>query len=141
MNPENTQKLYTDFPRLYRYAIANKRMHFGFECGDGWFQLIYRLSAQIEAEARELGFDPKSQKWPSALQVKEKLGTLKFYCAVGNRNRDGRGMVPSIRSLLMAAEDYSAEICERCGQPGELRTDGYWRVTCAGCEEKMTLNR
>lgn len=135
MNEANTQKLYTDFPRLYRKAIAGKRMHYGFECGDGWFNLVHQLSADIEAEALALGLD--SKVWPEALQVKEKFATLNFYCAAGKRNIDGRGMVPSIRDLITKAEIASATICEKCGCLGELQTSDYWHVICAACAAKQ----
>lgn len=56
MNNANTKKLFADFPKLFRQA-GNSRsaMQFGFECGDGWFDLVYQLSNDIEAEAKKLG--------------------------------------------------------------------------------------
>ena len=43
MNTENTKKLIEAFPALYRGYKKSPReslMCFGFECGDGWFDLI-----------------------------------------------------------------------------------------------------
>lgn len=148
MNGANTQKLYADFPRLYRGANnQNGTMHFGFDCNDGWFDLIYKLSADIEAEAASMGLDPDSKEWPCALQVKEKFGTLKFYCAVGEKKDALQPEVSgpllsfrplpthkTIRTLIQEAEKKSATICEGCGCPSELRRDAWWRVTCDRCE-------
>jgi hypothetical protein len=150
MNITNKQKLYADFPRLYRDA-SNERscMKWGFQCNDGWFDLLYKLSADIEAEARTLGIDPDSDAWPKAIDVKEKYGTLKFYCDAGEKRNhldlvpevtgqiiSLRPMpnVPSIRALIKSAEKASASICECCGCPSKLRTDEWWRVTCDKCE-------
>jgi len=79
MNKDSAEKLHSDFPKLYRDKGNKASMGCGFYCGDGWFQLIYDLSAAIDAKARELGMDPASTDWPRALQVKEKFGKLCFY--------------------------------------------------------------
>ena len=78
MNITNKQKLYADFPRLYRDA-SNKRsmMQFGFQCNDGWFELLYKLSADIEAEAKALGIDPDSDAWPKVIRCGVKA--LRFH--------------------------------------------------------------
>ena len=132
MNEANTKKLYADFPRLYREVIAGKRMHWGIECGDGWFDLAYKLSADVEAEANALNLNQK--QWPTALQVKEKFGTLSYYLAVGKRNIDGRGMLPSFVPLIEKAGEESITTCETCGKPGILYQSSYWHVACATCE-------
>jgi hypothetical protein len=53
MNQENTMKLLKRFPVLYQDFYSDMRetcMCWGFECGDGWFDLIWMLSLAIEAE-------------------------------------------------------------------------------------------
>jgi hypothetical protein len=133
MNETNTHKLYADFPRLYRLAIAGELMHYGIECEDGWFNLIHKLSADIEAEAARLALDEEA--WPAARQAKEKMGTLRFYCAAGTLDEEGRGMVPSIYSLIEQAAEESSTICEACGCPGTFRNSGAWlRTICDQCE-------
>lgn len=150
MNNLNTQKLFADFPRLYRQAKNSRSpMQFGFECGDGWFALIYRLSNDIEAEAKKLGLDPQSDAWPSALQVKEKFGKLNFYCDAGE-STPAEGLEPeqaggfvslrpwpgiqAIRALIANAEKESTKVCEDCGGEGKLHRDGWWRVLCDKCD-------
>lgn len=154
MNEENTKMLYQDFPRLYRGAAEKGScMCWGFSCGDGWFRLVYELSAEIESEARKMGLDPQSEYWPRALQVKEKFGTLAFYVstpsAEGNFEvEEMKGHVlsfrpvagiESIRKLVSEAEAKSAHTCEECGAEGAMRTDGgWWRVRCEPCERSAS---
>ena len=156
MNDENTQKLFQNFPRLYRVEAQDKPdtfMHWGFECGDGWFRLIYDLSSAIEREARKKGIDPASHDWPRVRQVKEKFGTLRYYIStpgpdaddINNLIAEHRNSVISfrpvasidaIRNLVEVAEAQSEHICESCGLAGTLRTEGWWKVSCDPCHEK-----
>jgi hypothetical protein len=82
MNQTNTQKLFEAFPRLYRgrnLPPSKSSMLWGFECGDGWFDLVWNLSKAIEENARSEGLTPQSADWPEATQVKNKLGSLRFH--------------------------------------------------------------
>ncbi len=72
MNHENTEKLYNDFPELYKQnslPMSQTCMCWGFECDDTWFDLIYQLSKDLSA----------LDVIPVAAQVKEKFGGLRFY--------------------------------------------------------------
>ena len=70
-------------PIIYRHKDLGPKqnlMCFGFECGDGWFQLIYDLSASIEDIALQLKNDGfPEERLPAVFQVKEKFGGLRFY--------------------------------------------------------------
>lgn len=77
MNEALSKKLLDDFPALFRDRNESS-MQRGFECGDGWFDLIYKLSQDIECVAREGGLNPDSHEWPLCRQVKEKMGSLRF---------------------------------------------------------------
>jgi len=52
MNRANTEKLFRDFPKLFpKENMGDPRvslMCFGFECGDGWFDIIYDLCSHIQ---------------------------------------------------------------------------------------------
>jgi hypothetical protein len=153
MNEKNTQTLYRDFPMLYRDAsksLSETCMSRGFCCGDGWFPLVYQLSAQIEAEAQRLGLNPHTDTWPRADQVKEKFGTLRFYVSM-HASDEGQHVVEqfgqmmslrpvagiaSVQALISEAEEKSGTICEHCGAPGSLRQGGWWRTLCDACEAK-----
>ena len=72
MNKRNTEKLYKDFPELYKqhsWSMQDTCMCWGFECDDGWFDLIYQLSKDIVE---------KSKNKIQAIQVKEKFGGIIF---------------------------------------------------------------
>ena len=122
MNAENTQTLFQMFPRLYRghaKARTESPMGRGFECEDGWFGLIRDLSAAIERACDEAGVPV-----PEAVQVKEKLGGLRFYL--------DRRDVP-IAKAIRRAEEASYKICEECGREGTLSVTsrGWYRTVCA----------
>lgn len=112
MSPEHTEQLFTTFPHLYRgrfqYRDIGMIGGIGFNCGDGWFCLIWRLSRRLERAADEAGIDPKSDDWPEVVQVKSKFGTLRV-----NLRRSS----PAFALLRNAALDASASICEECGRP------------------------
>lgn len=96
-----------------------------FEFKDGWTNLIYDLGKDI-TELCEL----TNCELPIMLQVKEKLGTLRFYYD------DSKFQYPdavknSIFALVSRAVGKSANICEECGKYGELRVDrGFWFTSC-----------
>jgi hypothetical protein len=79
MKHELETKLKEDFPILYtQMKNADCRrscMAFGIECGDGWFDIIYDLSKQIE----EFNKTVEEEEQIIAAQVKEKFATLRFY--------------------------------------------------------------
>jgi len=104
MNDENTKKLLTAYPLLYR-----KLREWGFECGDGWFDLVWQLSAEIELAARLEGIPENSDSWPSVGVLKYKLGDLRvqFTAPVSD----------NIRDLVEKARDLSVNICELCAAP------------------------
>lgn len=58
MNTENTRKLLKRFPYLYKGywgSIRTSCMPFGFECGDGWYHIIWQLSLAVEEELKQAG--------------------------------------------------------------------------------------
>ena len=137
MNKENTEKLFTEFPLLYAgkdKSIQENLMPFGFECDDGWMDIIYNLSVELE---------PLIQKWidengaveyyPMAMQVKEKFGGLRFYMTFETNE---------MRDLIYKAEDGSYRACETCGtKENVFSTKGWIRITCQECEDKRMENR
>jgi hypothetical protein len=98
---------------------------FGFECGNGWYCIIYELSEKIEAYNKTL---PKGHDPVSATQVKEKYGTLRYYVNFAT---------DEIYDLIDKAEEESSNTCERCGCPGKLECDrGWYFTTCPACDKK-----
>lgn len=119
MNKENTQKLLTDFPELYS-AQGGLFHYFGFQCGDGWFQIIYDLSIEITATAKQAGATS-----PVACQVKEKFGGLRFYVSAPGVD---------IESAMDKAYEKAWVTCEKCGAPGAIIHGRWSRVRCAPCD-------
>jgi hypothetical protein len=118
MNEENTKYLIEHFPKLYAGVgkpLTESLMGFGFECGDGWFELVRDLSEKLEPHGVE------------AIQVKEKFGGLRFYL-VG-------GAPDEVWDLIDEAETKSEKICELCGEPGTLRGKGWVKTLCSACDE------
>lgn len=124
MNRELTDRLVTAFPRLYRgrsEPMTTNLMGFGFECGDGWFDLIHWLSGEITRVAE--GEGRTESEWPKAIQVKEKFGELRFYAD---------GLSPAMAEAVDRAEEASLGTCELCGGGGRLRREAGWMTTlCA----------
>jgi hypothetical protein len=144
MKKELDEKLCREFPRLYRdrYGdMTTTSMCWGFDVGDGWFDLIYKASQKIEAEIKSMkptcewcdqgchapfengctGPDGFVDSRPKASQVKEKFGTLRFYM-----NRSSK----TIDDIITEAEEESAVTCETCGKPGRLTTGGWIKTLC-----------
>jgi hypothetical protein len=107
MSPELTQKLLDKYPKLF-----SSKQFWGFECGDGWFDLLDYLCGAIKEhtyDSDEVTVD----------QVKEKFGRLRFYLS---REDD------VMHGMVSMAEHMSGQICETCGNRGETR-GGSWMVT------------
>ena len=99
---------------------------FGFECGDGWADLLIELCTNIQSYFNTL---PKHiSEDIVALQVKEKYGTLRFYISSHDE---------TISKLIKDAERKSAVTCEVCGKPGSVRGKS-WLYTA--CDEHTSLN-
>jgi hypothetical protein len=122
MKPEHTEHLITQYPLLYRNGMY-------FECSDGWFDLIDRLSKQLEPlieKQKVILKDTNDENiLPCALQVKEKYGELRFYMSFGTDEMH--------KPIEQSTQD-SRSICERCGEPGKMVKERGWITTlCPRC--------
>ncbi|MBT3856132.1 MAG: hypothetical protein HOD90_01555 [Nitrospina sp.] len=124
MNNKLTEKLFAEFPELYRgrsEPITENLMSFGFSCGDGWFSLIHELSVKITKHSKEKGLNPKAK------QVKQKMGGLRFYLEGGDTTTD---------LFCAEAEKCSFTICEDCGASGKKQAiAGFTQTLCKKCLE------
>jgi hypothetical protein len=98
-------------------------MCWGFECGDGWFQILNQLMGNIQSHIDWQNRDKEVVPQVTLDQVKEKFGTLRFYYSGGD---------DYIRGMVTMAESMSGVTCETCGNPG-TRTGGGWIKTA--CKE------
>ncbi len=136
MKRELDEKLVKEFPLLYadrNASIRETAMCWGFECGDGWFDIIWDLSSKIEPLIQAYIDDNDNalckSSHPRASQVKEKFGGLRFYMT---------DCTDEMRSLIDHTEDLSYSTCETCGQPGTVRRTGWISILCDACNEKKT---
>jgi len=107
MSPELEKQLIEKYPKLF-----SSKQFWGFECGDGWYDLLDYLCGAIKQytyDSDDLTVD----------QVKEKFGRLRFYLS---REDD------VLHGMVSMAEYMSGRICETCGHRGKTR-DGSWFVT------------
>ena len=98
---------------------------FGVECSDGWFELIFKFSEQIENEIKKI--PKKERKHYYVTQIKEKYGGLdiNFSCCTDK-----------MFDLSIEANDESYTICEWCGQPGSMDEQFGWMITlCDMCKD------
>lgn len=156
MNPELDKKLVEKYPLIFRNRRNGQVLKdacWGFEHGDGWYNILDALCAllyspyrravddyenarkyegtsmwknspvitAIDVERKRLAMKEAEEALPSAIQCKEKFGTLRFYAD----NVDERAM-----TLISFAESMSARTCEECGAPGTIRRTGWIRCLC-----------
>ena len=107
MSPELQKELVEKYPKLF-----SSKQFWGFECGDGWFDLLDYLCGALLTYTygdEEIYVD----------QVKEKFGRLRFYLSKEDDVMHG---------MISMAEHMSGQICEVCGNRGKTRS-GSWLVT------------
>ena len=130
MRKEFDDALCTRFPKLYQDRRGNMTqtcMGWGFDCGDGWFQLLWNLGLHLEAVSPE----------SVAVQVKEKFGTLRFYT---------HGTTELGYLVTSLAEHLSHKVCETCGMQGTIvgpeEPGGYWIINaCEPCRAQLKGRR
>ena len=84
--------------------------------GKGWHSILTELCEKMS----------KLDKPPRFTQIKEKFGLLRIYTDKIHEEAD---------TLIHEAEKHSGTVCENCGQPGKLRTGGWWKTLCEPCNE------
>ena len=135
MNERLTMKLVNRFPfyRGYFKTMQETAMCWGFP-GDGWYNIIRKLSFQIEKHLAKLPpLTPQDAMTAQAepfevMQVKEKFGGLRYYT-----NWEDDYITQKIRE----AEGMAYKTCEDCGQPGKLMSPRGWMfVACKICARK-----
>jgi hypothetical protein len=123
MNPELDKQLCEDFPKIFAQRNGSPKetaLAFGFECGDGWYDLLNMLCINIQTHCE---YNPDIPQ-VVAMQVKEKYGTLRFYVHGGDEYTTG---------AISMAESMSSRICEICGNKGKIRNDGWITTRCNTC--------
>ena len=107
-------------------------MCWGFDCGDGWFNILDQLMGNIQ---HHIDWKNKKEEVVAQVtldQVKEKFGTLRFYYTGGDDVIDG---------MVRMAESMSGVMCEECSAPAKTHGPGWIRTICEPCEEARELAR
>jgi hypothetical protein len=121
MNAAHTNQLFEDFPALYagrHLPVTVNLMSLGFDCGDGWFELLYDLSQQLQQYNLE-----HPEATVTVVQVKEKFGSLRFYV-------DQPSL--AVEAAIATAALKSLQTCALTGRPGRLHQhNGYYQTLCS----------
>jgi hypothetical protein len=142
MKQDLDEALCAKYPKIFvnRHGdVKETLMCWGFECSDGWYNIINQLCANIQ---HHIDWSIKNNSWDIewnkehpdeqrevrevvsqvvAVQIKEKFGTLRFYYDGGDAE---------IRGMTRMAESMSSVTCEECGNPGKTRGGGWVRTLC-----------
>ena len=124
MKQEYDTYLCTTFPKMFvnRYKpMTETTMCWGFECGDGWFNIINQLCANIQHHIDWKNRNEEVVPQVTVDQVKEKFGSLRFYFTGGDEY---------IRGMATMAESMSGVTCEQCGNPGSTVGRGWLTTLC-----------
>lgn len=101
---------------------------FGVECGSGWNDLLKPIFSYIEKYNESIENDDGKIE---IHQVKEKFGTLRFYCNF---------VTDELRKIIYDAEYESSKTCELCGSKDNVGHTIGWITTCCNeCAKKMSI--
>ena len=128
MKEELDKKLVEKYPKIFADRHKSKMetaMCWGFECNDGWYDLIDNLCESIQNY-----IDSNDIPQFVASQVKEKFGGLRFYGDGGDNYIDG---------MISFAEDLSYKTCEKCGSIEDVsQTKNGWITSlCKPCMNEL----
>ena len=124
MKQEFDEYLCSVYPKLFvnrNKPMTETAMCWGFECGDGWFQILNQLCQNIQHHIDWKNRGGEVVPQVTVDQVKEKFGTLRFYYTGGD---------DYISGLVSMAESMSGVTCESCGKPGTQTSGGWIKTAC-----------
>lgn len=162
MREELDNKLCEKYPLIFKDRHGDPKdtlMCFGFEVGDGWYNIIdilcgllYSEYSQAEARyERTLEVGVGGTLYGTTILTQEKLDELKanmdnaaskIPVAVQVKEKFGglRFYVEKsnqqAQNYITFAESMSYRTCEVCGKPGNLYTDGWHTVLCTEHHEQ-----
>jgi hypothetical protein len=121
-------ELVKKYPKILKDYGGDMRqtcMHWGIECGDGWYKLLDKCMQKLQyfcdicsKEGREVQV--------VASQIKEKFGTLRFYYNIHGTNDVESRIIDNIVSWT---EKISETTCEVTGNEGAYCSKGGWYKT------------
>jgi len=150
MKLELQNDLVKAYPKIFKNVGGDETktcMAHGIQCNDGWYDLLDTLcyTMQRHCNVTNTRYIIETDKYEFveegdpeyvqvvAAQVKEKLGTLRFYVDGGD---------VSTEAMIELAEAMSGRICELCGSPAKTSRDSGWlHTTCVDCNKRIRLER
>jgi hypothetical protein len=167
MKRELDEALCAKYPLIFRDRHANMQvtaMCWGFEIGDGWYNIIDTLCAHLTSEYRQAQsrYDDIKDKlgqpnWRKDIVTQEMIDNAKAKMdeeaskvpvAVQVKEKFGglrfyvHAATDKHYNYINFAESMSYRTCEQCGAPGKTYTDGWHTTLCdvhaamAGREEE-----
>lgn len=146
MNKELTEKLFAKYPAIFAdrtKPMTQSLVCFGFEFGDGWYDLMDALCNKLQFVANLTGVQPV------AIQMKEKFAGLRFYCH--NRLVDDFPKLSKeqiaiasdiINGIITQAEELSERTCDVCGVwAGIVKYDNWDYVLCDTHHAELIISR
>lgn len=117
MDPALEERLCCHYPEILPSYGDPGALHFGIECGNGWFELIEATCFLIKRHQETATVPPLV-----AHQIKEKFGTMRFYSGGGDAYTD---------VIIDLTERLSGSLCELCGDLGKtLEQESWLRTRC-----------
>jgi len=120
---EGYDYLTVKYKHLFTTSPMRAMAMFGFECGDGWYDILEQLLDHIDTH-----FKHKYKGVPEGFciaQIKEKFGGLRVYV-------DGGDDV--VHELIRFTETLSYKTCEFCGSNQNVQQSKGWIITaCQHC--------
>lgn len=134
MTEEEDKALCQKYPKIFKNrdgSIMDTCMAWGFECGSGWFDIIdilcHEIQNHLDWKYKDFPAEEQEMFQVVADQIKEKFGTLCFYCTGGDETTEG---------MVLMAESMSHRTCEECGCPGDRRGARWIKTLCDECNEE-----
>jgi len=156
MRKELDEALCARYPLVFRDRnenMQNTAMCWGFECGDGWYNIIDTLCGLLTSDYRqaksrydhlvEVGaggilYGTKTVTQEAIDEAKAKLDeeTLKVPVAAQVKEKFGglrfyvNGTTDKHHNYISFAESMSYRTCEECGAAGKTYTNGWHTTLC-----------
>jgi hypothetical protein len=137
MKKELELKLVEKYPKILADYGGDKMltcMHWGVECGDGWYELLDKGMEKIQ-HICDMTSDNMQLK---ASQIKEKYGTLRFYYIIENGSEVQNEILDDLVEIM---ELKSSRICENTGKHGEPCVFAGWYKTLCYAEARKQKYR
>lgn len=156
MKQELDEQLCNKYPLIFKDRNADMRttaMCWGFDCGDGWYNIIDVLCGLLSSEYRiaksryeylmktgvgNILYGTKTVTQEAIDEAKAKLDeeALKVPVAVQVKEKFGglrfyvQAATDKHYNYISFAESMSYRTCEKCGAPGKTYTDGWHTTLC-----------